>query len=338
MSFSPINNFNTTEGTRSNDPTISRITTDASNVERVNDLLAAYGPNAFKFDFSTATKSVGLGGYSLFAQAETWPALNQPDVSMGMVATVLGPCGLNTMHTHRGTEMQVNVGPGWIRSDFIENNNLQVISNVKEPGTVNFFPSGSIHMERNLNCTPTTFFSSFPNKDFGRIDMFDIVNFGPQILNATFNNLGTENLVVTGAAVGGIRRGIQECLTACNLPADYDFNKLYPNLGYFTPEWFNTTTLFSTLDLPPSPNAPSASGSAPPAKRHFRDFSVPSTETAVATQFLTLTENPLQPVVVGLSFTSGLLLLALLFSLLGFGRRRANYYFAPNMQEEPFKN
>lgn len=136
---------------------------------------------------------------------------------------VLGPCGLNAMHVHRATEMQFNVGPSMIESNFIEQNSLGVVTNIKEAGTASFFPRGAFHMERNLNCTPTTFVSAFPSKDFARGDLSDLVSFGSSILNATFDGLGTENLIQTGANLGSIVRGTAECRAACGLADDYDF-------------------------------------------------------------------------------------------------------------------
>lgn len=105
------------------------------------------------------------------------------------------------------------------------------------------------------------------------------------------------------------------------------------------------TTFYSTLDLPgASTGNASPPGSAPPAassavssaapaessaalaRRHFKDFTIDSaTESGVAHAYLTLSENPLQPVVVGLTFTSLFLFVALIFSLLGFGKRRNHY-------------
>lgn len=85
---SNTNSFNTTENNRDNDAVISKILTDPTNFDQVTDLLDAYGPDAFKFDFTTANKKLGPGGYSLFAQAETWPALNMEGVDIGLVVTV----------------------------------------------------------------------------------------------------------------------------------------------------------------------------------------------------------------------------------------------------------
>jgi hypothetical protein len=334
--------FDTTENNRNNDAEIAKIQADATDREQVVDLVATYGQNAFLFNFTTAVNRTGPGGFAYFAQAETWPALDLNDADIGLVSTVMGPCGINAMHTHRTTELQINIGPGRIRSDFIETNGASTVTNVKVPGTATIFPEGSIHMERNLDCFPTTFFSAFPDKDFSRIDMAQIVNFGADILNATFAGLGSESLNATGVNQGSVLRGVAECRAACGLPADYDFNELYPTLGYFTPDWFNMTTLYSSLTLPgadtgnASPpgsapaaassavsSAPAASGSAL-ARRHFRDFTVDTTSapSGLSHAYLTLSENPLQPVVVGLTFTSLFLFVALVLSLLGFGKRR----------------
>lgn len=334
--------FDTTENNRNNDANIAKILTDATDRDQVNDLVQLYGQNAFLFNITTAVNRTGPGGFAYFSQAETWPALDYKNANIGLVTTVMGPCGINSMHTHRTTELQINVGPGRIRSDFIETNGASTVTNIKVPGTATIFPEGSIHMERNLDCFPTTFFSAFPDKDFGRIDMAQIVNFGSDILNATFAGLGNENLAATGVDQGSVLRGVAECRAACGLPDDYDFMELYPTIGYFTPDWFNMTTLYSSLTLPgadtgnasppgsaaPSPAAasPSAAANATLARRHFRDFTVDTSSesgsSGITHAYVTLSENPLQPVVVGLTFTSLFLFGALMFSLLGFGKRR----------------
>jgi len=331
--------FDTTENNRNNDAQIAKILADPTDRDQISDLISAYGQDAFLFDFTNAVNRTGPGGFAYFAQAETWPALNFKNADIGLVATVLGPCGLNSMHTHRTTELQINVGPGRIRSDFIETNGLSTVTNVKVPGTASIFPEGSIHMERNLDCFPTTFLSAFPDKDFSRIDMAQIVNFGSEILNATFAGLGTESLNATGVNQGAVLRGVAECRQQCGLPDDYDFMELYPNIGYFTPDWFNMTTLYSTLTLPgadtgnasppgspvPAPAAPSASASAL-ARRHFKDFADDTlSHSGVAHAYLTLSENPLQPVVLGLTFTSLFLFVAFVLSILGFGKKRSHF-------------
>ncbi|GJJ14281.1 hypothetical protein Clacol_008545 [Clathrus columnatus] len=323
--------FDTTENNRNNDLQVAKILSDSTDREQVQDLLAAYGPDAFLFDTTKAVNRTGPGGFAYFAQAETWPALNYKNADIGLVVTVLGPCGLNTMHTHRTTEMQINVGPGTIESMFIELNGLQVVNNTKPPGTVTIFPEGSIHMEMNTECVPTTFFSAFPDKDFGRIDMAQIVNFGSEILNATFFGLGTEGLLATGVDQGSVLRGPAECRQRCGLPDDYDFASMYPNLGYFTPDWFNTTTLYSSLNIPGAASntqpPPSTNGSSTIARRHVKDLSTEETSagSSIAHAYLTLSDNPLQPVVVGLTFSTVVLLAALLLALFGFGRRKSHY-------------
>lgn len=99
------------------------------------------------------------------------------------------------------------------------------------------------------------------------------------------------------------------------------------------------TTLYSTLTLPgadsgnasppgssvPAPVAPGTNGSAL-ARRHFKDFTVDtSSHSGAAHAYLTLSENPLQPVVLGLTFTSLFLFVALVLSTLGFGRKRIRF-------------
>lgn len=74
-----------------------------------------------------------------------------------------------------------------------------------------------------MDRVPTTFFSAFPDPDFTRIDIAQIVNFGADILNATFAGFGSENLVSPAMDQGVALRGTAECRQRCGLSDDYDF-------------------------------------------------------------------------------------------------------------------
>lgn len=75
----------------------------------------------------------------------------------------------------------------------------------------------------NIDCVPTTFFSAFPDSYFAQIYLAQIVNFGADIMNATFAGFGTENLVSPAMDQGAALRGTAECRHRCGLSDDYDF-------------------------------------------------------------------------------------------------------------------
>lgn len=89
-----IATFDTTENNRNNDAQIAKIQADATDREQVVDLVAAYGDNAFLFNFTTAVNRTGPGGFAYFGQAETWPALDYTNAKIGLVSTVSSLCWL----------------------------------------------------------------------------------------------------------------------------------------------------------------------------------------------------------------------------------------------------
>lgn len=65
---------------------------------------------------------------------------------------LLGPCGINTPHTHpRATEFNFAVN-GTFRVGTLQENGARFVYNELKPGQASVFPQGAIHFEQNLGC------------------------------------------------------------------------------------------------------------------------------------------------------------------------------------------
>ena len=81
---------------------------------------------------------------------------------MAMTIGFLGPCGMNTPHTHpRATEMLYVVN-GTLTSGMIPENGNRFIFNTLEPGQAQIFLQGSIHYQQNELCEPVMFVGAYP--------------------------------------------------------------------------------------------------------------------------------------------------------------------------------
>ena len=71
---------------------------------------------------------------------------------MAMTIGFLGPCALNTPHTHpRATEFNFVVN-GTLQAGFLEENGARFIMNDVPAGSATIFPKGAIHFEMNPGC------------------------------------------------------------------------------------------------------------------------------------------------------------------------------------------
>ena len=78
-------------------------------------------------------------------------------IGMAMTIGILGPCGMNTPHTHpRATEMLFVVN-GTLTSGMIAENGSPFIFNTLETGQAQVFLKGSIHYQQNELCDPVMF-------------------------------------------------------------------------------------------------------------------------------------------------------------------------------------
>ena len=106
----------------------------------------------FVFDFlhSAAGETDGAGGHTVAASSANFPAV----IGNGMAMTIgfLGPCALNTPHTHpRATEFNFVVN-GTLQAGFLEENGARFIMNDVPAGSATIFPKGAIHFEMNTGC------------------------------------------------------------------------------------------------------------------------------------------------------------------------------------------
>lgn len=79
----------------------------------------------------------------------------------------LGPCGMNTPHTHpRATEMLYVIN-GTLTSGMIAENGARLVSNTLNAGQAQIFLQGSIHFQQNELCDPVMFIAALNNEDPG---------------------------------------------------------------------------------------------------------------------------------------------------------------------------
>ncbi len=160
--------------------------------DRVNLL---NGPGDFIFDFNNppdAAVTRGQGGWTVAAQAETFPAVIGNGVSMTL--GFIGPCGLNTPHVHnRGTEFNVIV-QGRLVTNFQVENGVQPRENLLSRFQATVFPQGAIHTEFNPDCEDAVFVAGFNSVDPGVEQIAQtFFNLRPDIINTTLGGIAYVN-------------------------------------------------------------------------------------------------------------------------------------------------
>ncbi|KAH9899893.1 RmlC-like cupin [Cubamyces lactineus] len=171
----------------------------------------------FVFNFLTGKAASGAGGSAVGATVANFPAL----VNNGLAMTVgfLGPCGMNTPHTHpRATEMLYVVN-GTISSGMIEENGARFVFNKVDAGSAMIFPKGSIHFQQNEGCEPITFVAALNNEDPG-VESIAQRYFGlpPDVVAASLGDLGVQEVAGIEAMIpDSFALGTQECLDRCGI-------------------------------------------------------------------------------------------------------------------------
>lgn len=269
-----------------------KLLTSATQVQRIADI-----PNdsAFVFNFLNATKAIGDDGFLIAANDADFPALLTGNG--GMALGFLGPCGMNSPHTHpRATEIQLNIGGGDIQTAFIQENGARVVQNTVSPGMATIFPKGSMHFQQSLSCEPITFVASFDSLDFGTLQIAqNFFSFDKQITNATLGGLGVQildNLKLPTNVV----LGAQECLDRCGI------NRSTFNFSATFADYIASTNSSWKLTTPLSVGSSKATGALSSSALLASDGSFP------------FSGNPLRPTVIGLSVATGVLLIALIFA------------------------
>lgn len=292
-----------------NDALIAKLLTASTQVQRIADI-----PNAsdFVFNFLNGTRVTGQGGFLVATNPANFPALLTGNGAMAV--GVLGPCGLNSPHTHpRATEIQIVTQGGPIQAAFAMENGAKVVQNVVPVGSATVFPKGSMHFQQNLGCDPAVFVASFDFVDPGALQIAqNLFALDQGVINATLGDIGV-NMFDHLKLPANVVLGAQSCLDRCGINrSTFNFSSTFAEYVVFS-----NSSWSAVPPLPASALPPSSSSSAIRTAQNAAAFDV-STNNGSDIPF---GQNPLRHAVIGLSVASAALLLALAAALI-FGRRR----------------
>jgi oxalate decarboxylase/phosphoglucose isomerase-like protein (cupin superfamily) len=170
------------------------------------------------FDFTSGLGTTQTAGGNLtVANVANFPALFANGLAMAVAQ--IGPCGLNTPHTHpRATELLYLV-TGEMESGFIEENGARFVKNAMTKGQGTLIPQGSVHYQLNTGCDPVIFVAALNDEDPGASQIAQLF-FGlpPNVTQATLGDIGLQevNNLATGIP-DSMAIGIDQCLQKCNL-------------------------------------------------------------------------------------------------------------------------
>jgi len=172
------------------------------------------------FDFNdNPTKSAG--GAVKAANINTFPILTGLDIAT--TVAFLGPCGINTPHTHpRATEF-LTVVAGEVETGFVLENGFisEIPATLKQfQGTV--FPMGSIHYQVNNNCQPATFVATLNSEDPGTSQIAqNFFALNSAVVNATLGfpaTLDGKDIDKFRASLpANLALGVDKCLAKCGI-------------------------------------------------------------------------------------------------------------------------
>ena len=142
-----------------------------------------------------------------------------------MTMGFLGPCGMNTPHTHpRGTELNIVV-KGRLVTSFIAENGARVVHNTGRLYELAVFPQGALHMEFNPDCKPAAFVAAFNNEDAATLQAANaFFELNEDVIRAS---LGAQegDILIDGKDLDLVRtmiplnvaKGVESCLKKCGL-------------------------------------------------------------------------------------------------------------------------
>ena len=195
--------------------TVAKLLTAATAVDRLNLLQDVdfvfdfFNPNAAAISASTPN------GHTVAARRDTFPAL----VGSGLAMTVgfLGPCGLNTPHTHpRSAEFNIAIN-GTLRAGMLEENGARFVMNTLNPGQATLFPRGAIHFEQNLGCQPAMFVAAFSDEDPGVSQLTNLADLPVDIVQAVLGESNADVQHLISGIPKNIALGVEECLQRCGI-------------------------------------------------------------------------------------------------------------------------
>ncbi|KZV63543.1 RmlC-like cupin, partial [Peniophora sp. CONT] len=175
----------------------------------------------FLFDFVNPNTTVGVtngaGGHTVAATSENFPAVVGNGVSMTI--GFLGPCGMNSPHTHpRATEINFSINTT-LRGGVLVENGARFAEIDIRPGTATVFPQGAIHFEMNPSCEDAMFVAGFNGEDPG-VNQVAQRFFGlpPDIVGAALGGLGVQEVAnLENFIPDNVIQGVDECLQRCGI-------------------------------------------------------------------------------------------------------------------------
>ncbi|KAL1638998.1 hypothetical protein SLS58_008326 [Diplodia intermedia] len=181
------------------------------------------------FDFTAnVDPGKGKGGALKAAQINNFPILT--DLGISTTVGFLGPCGLNTPHTHpRATEFLTLVEGDKLDFGFIVENGLVAEGqNAEVAGSLGrlagaVFPIGSIHYQFNPTCDNATFVATLTSEDPGTSQAAqNFFGLNGDIVEATLGfpeQLNGADLEAFKAKIpANVALGVEQCLQTCNIP------------------------------------------------------------------------------------------------------------------------
>ncbi|KAJ7025642.1 RmlC-like cupin domain-containing protein [Mycena alexandri] len=195
---------------------VAALRLDPTQVDRLTTLS---DDTQYVYDFFNPSIGIvsGAAGHTVTATSGTFPAV----VGNGVAMTVgfLGPCAMNSPHTHpRAAEINFSVN-GTLRTGMLAENGARFVVNELPPGSMTVFPQGAIHFEVNTGCEVAMFVAAFNGEDPGVLQMAQrFMGLPVDILQATLGGLGVVEVEGLAKMIpDNIVAGTDECLQRCGL-------------------------------------------------------------------------------------------------------------------------
>ncbi|KIJ41000.1 hypothetical protein M422DRAFT_31910 [Sphaerobolus stellatus SS14] len=288
---------------------LAKLFTDATEAAKFADLK----DSDFVFDFHNVTPAFGDDGVLIGANIGNWPALKTGNGAM--TVGILGPCGLNTPHTHPdATEIQLLLTGGPLLNQMVMENGVRLVQDTVTPGSAMVFPQGSMHFQQSLSCGFSFFVSSFDYYDPGTLQAAQtLAEFDKGVIKATFGQTGVQywdNIKLPKNVV----LGAQSCLDTCGISRDtFNFNETFAEYvlsvqknGSYIPSLDKVMTSYNVT--------PVVSTAAVPTAALSSTNRLLASDDSTGNMDIPFSQNPLRPVIFGLSALSAVLLLALIIT------------------------
>jgi oxalate decarboxylase/phosphoglucose isomerase-like protein (cupin superfamily) len=182
------------------------------------DRVALLTNTDFVFDFFNATPAAvtsGEDGSITLARRDTFPALVGSGLAMALGR--IGPCGLNTPHTHpRAAELNYAIN-GTFHVGMLEENGARLVMNTIRPGQATIFPRGAIHFEQNLGCEEVLFLAAFSDEDPGVSQLTNLFTLPTDFLDATLGVDESEAKQLVMGIPKNVVFGAKECMARCGI-------------------------------------------------------------------------------------------------------------------------